>query len=55
MLEFILIALGVLALLVVGFWLLTLFFILKVTYQYDQDMGKLRDRYDLGDSPSKKY
>lgn len=54
MLEIILIALGVMALLVVGFWLLTLFYLLKVTYEYDQDMGKVRDRFDLGDAPTKK-
>lgn len=54
MLEIVLTVLGVLAILVVLIWIYTLFLILKVTHQYDQDMGKLRDRYDLGDLPPRK-
>ena len=54
MLEAVLTVLGVLAILLVLVWLWTLFLILKVTHDYDQDMGRLRDRYDLGDLPEQK-
>ena len=54
MLEVVLTILGVLAIVLVLIWLWTLFLILKVTHDYDRDMGRLRDRYDLGDLPNSK-